>query len=204
MDRYFKKLSVGLSVGNTSSRSENSPTPLEEAQSPQQHTPSTQKSRIDGKVGCLNPANSFSYYNKEKVLKMAKLYPDDFDYLALDCLSFELDTFIDNFSTDKRFSSLSTLGEFSKTLVQSGLYKSCPHFFKLLKLALILPVSTATVERVFSAMKIIKTELRNKISDEFLNDTVVAYFECDLFQSLSNEDIMRRFQNMKTRRGQLP
>ncbi|CAO2831922.1 unnamed protein product [Amaranthus hypochondriacus] len=155
-------------------------------------------------VGCLNPANSFSYYNKEKVLKMAKLYPDDFDYLALDCLSFELDTFIDNFSTDKRFSSLSTLGEFSKTLVQSGLYKSCPHFHKLLKLALILPVSTATVERVFSAMKIIKTELRNRISDEFLNDTVVAYFECDLFQSLSNEDIMRRFQNMKTRRGQLP
>ncbi|XP_057532880.1 uncharacterized protein LOC130810767 [Amaranthus tricolor] len=100
-------------------------------------------------VGCLNPANSFSYYNKEKVFKMAKLYTDDFDYFALDCLSFELDTFIDNFSTNERFSSISTLGEFSKTLVQS-----------------------ATVERMFSAMEIIKAELRNKISDEFLNDTV--------------------------------
>ncbi|XP_057540815.1 uncharacterized protein LOC130818674 [Amaranthus tricolor] len=132
-------------------------------------------------VGCLNPANSFSYYNKEKVFKMAKLYPDDFDYFALDCLSFELDTFIDNFSTDKRFSSLSILGEFSKTLVQSGLYKSCPHFYKLLKLTLILLGSTATVERVFSTMKIIKTELRNKISDEVLNDTAITYFECDLF-----------------------
>ena len=115
-------------------------------------------------------------------------YPDDFD----------------NFSTDERFSSLSTLGEISKTLVQSGLYKSCPHFYKLLKLALSLLVSTATVERVFSTMKIIKIELRNKISDEFLNDTVVTYFECDLFQNLSNDDIMRRFQNMKTRRGKLP
>ena len=87
---------------------------------------------------------------------MAKLYPDDFDYFALDCLSFELDTFIDNFSTDERFSSLSTLGEFSKTLVQSGLYKSCPYFYKLLKLAFIFPVSTATVERVFSAMRLSK------------------------------------------------
>ena len=52
-------------------------------------------------------------------------------------------------------------------------------------------------------MKIIKTKLRNKISDEFINDIVVTYFECDLFQNLSNDDIMRRFQNMKPRRGQL-
>ncbi|XP_057528552.1 uncharacterized protein LOC130807378 [Amaranthus tricolor] len=144
-------------------------------------------------VSCLNPANSFSYYDKEKVFKMAKLYPVDLNYFSLDSHSFELDTFIDNFSTDERFSSLSTLGEFSKTLVQSGLYKSCPHFYKLLKLALSLLVSTATVERVFSTMKIIKIELRNKISDEFLNDTVVTYFECNLFQNFSNDDIMRRF-----------
>ncbi|CAO2834964.1 unnamed protein product [Amaranthus hypochondriacus] len=43
-----------------------------------------------------------------------------------------------------------------------------------------------------------------KIADEFLNDTVVTYFECDLLQSLSNNDIMRCFHNMKTRRSQLP
>ena len=80
---------------------------------------------------------------------------------------------------------------------------SFPHLHLLLKLALILPVSTATVERVFSAMKFIKTKLRNSISDEFLNDTVITYFELDLFQSLSNDDIMLYFQNMRPRRGQL-
>ena len=31
---------------------------------------------------------------------MAKLYPDDFDDLAIDCLSFELDAFVGNFATD--------------------------------------------------------------------------------------------------------
>ena len=77
------------------------------------------------------------------------------------------------------------------------------HLHQLLKLALILPVSTATVERVFSAMKFIKTKLRNKISDEFLNDTVVTYFEIDIFKSLSNHDNMLYFQNMRSRRGQL-
>ena len=98
-------------------------------------------------IACLNPANSFSNYNKEKVLKMAKLYPDDFDDLAIDCLSFELDAFVGNFATDERFSNLATPGELSKTLFRTKLYKSCPTFFKFLKLTLILPVSTATVEK---------------------------------------------------------
>ena len=53
-------------------------------------------------------------------------------------------------------------------------------------------------------MKIIKTSLRNKILDEFLNDIVITYFEDDLFKSVSNDDIMYRFQDMKARRGQLP
>jgi len=46
--------------------------------------------------------------------------------------------------------------------------------------------------------------LRNRISDEFLNDTVITYFEDDLFETVSNDDIMYRFQNMKVRREQLP
>jgi hypothetical protein len=37
--------------------------------------------------------------------------------------------------------------------------------YRLIELALILPVATATVERAFSAMKIIKTELRNKMGN---------------------------------------
>ena len=56
MDRYFKKLTFGSSFGTTNSKSENSPTALEEAQLPEQHTPSSaQKSRID--VSVL-PSNS--------------------------------------------------------------------------------------------------------------------------------------------------
>ena len=155
-------------------------------------------------IACLNPANSFSNYNKEKVLKMAKLYPDDFDYLVIDCLSFELDAVVGVCSIDERFSNLTTLGDLSNTLVRTGLCNLCPTFFKLLKLALILLVSTATVERVFSAMKFIKSDFCNKICDEFLSDAIVTYFEYDLFHSFSNDDIMRRFQNMKTRHGHLP
>jgi hypothetical protein len=46
------------------------------------------------------------------------------------------------------------------------------HFFfdRLIRLVLTLPVSTAASERAFSAMKLVKTRLRNKMGDEFLRD----------------------------------
>jgi hypothetical protein len=49
--------------------------------------------------------------------------------------------------------------------------------YRLIELALILPVATATVERAFSPMKIIKTELRNKMGNDWLNHSMVCYIE---------------------------
>ncbi|XP_075088081.1 uncharacterized protein LOC107824361 [Nicotiana tabacum] len=70
-------------------------------------------------------------------------------------------------------------------------------------LTLILPVATATVERAFSSMKQIKNEERNSMGDQYLNDCLVCYIERDIFTNVSNDVIMDRFQNMKTRRAQL-
>ncbi|XP_073138927.1 uncharacterized protein [Henckelia pumila] len=53
---------------------------------------------------------------------------------------------------------LKGLGEFSeKLMIMSKKIMVYPLVYKLLTLTLILPVATATVERVFSAMKIVKT-----------------------------------------------
>ena len=59
--------------------------------------------------------------------------------------------------------------------------------YRLIELALILPVATATVERAFSAMNIIKTERRNKMNDDWLNSSMMCYIEWDLFASIENE-----------------
>ena len=53
--------------------------------------------------------------------------------------------------------------------------------YLLVKLSLILLVATASVERVFSALKIIKTSLRNSMGDQLLNDCLVPYIEKDVF-----------------------
>ena len=79
-------------------------------------------------------------------------------------------------------------------------------FFKvylLLKLALILPVATASVERAFSAMKLIKTDIRNKMGDKFLSDSLVSYVEKDVLDGFDNDTIIARFQAIRSRRIQL-
>ena len=59
-------------------------------------------------------------------------------------------------------------------------YKTYPLVYLLVKLALTLPVATATVERSFSAMKYIKNELHNRIGDQLMNDCLVVYIEKDV------------------------
>ena len=73
-----------------------------------------------------------------------------------------------------------------------------------MKLAWILPVTTATVERAFSAMKIIKTDLRNRIGDDFLYHCLITYVETDVFQAISTDAIMHTYQAMHDRKGLLP
>ncbi|CAN6555787.1 unnamed protein product [Malus baccata var. baccata] len=67
--------------------------------------------------------------------------------------------------------------------------------------ALTLPIATATVERAFSAMKILKNRLRNRMGDQWMNDNMVIFIEREIFDGIGNDVVMQRFQNMKTHRG---
>jgi hypothetical protein len=52
-------------------------------------------------------------------------------------------------------------------------------------------------------MHIVKSRLRNRMGDKWMNDSLVVYIEKDIFDKIDNEVIMKRFQNIKTRREQL-
>ena len=154
-------------------------------------------------VACLSPANSFSAFDKQKLIRLTSFYPNDFS--THDCMV--LEDQLDSYEYDMRYSSefegLKGLGELAQKMVEtkrSGVY---PLVYRLLKLALVLPVATASVERAFSAMKIVKNRLRNRMGDQFLNDSLLVYIEKKRFKKISNDAIIVRFQKMKTRRGQL-
>ena len=74
---------------------------------------------------------------------------------------------------------------------------------RLIRLILTLPVSIATTERAFSIMKIVKTKLRNKMEDNFLNDCLIVYIEKEITAKFSSESIIDEFASMKDRRAQL-
>ena len=89
-------------------------------------------------------------------------------------------------------------------MVELNRHMMFPLVYRLIELALLLPVATASVERAFSAMKIIKTELRNKMSDGWLNDLMVVYIEREIFKGIDLQYIKRAFQVKKDRNMKLP
>jgi hypothetical protein len=59
------------------------------------------------------------------------------------------------------------------------------------------------VERVFSVMHVVNNRLQNRMEDKWMNDSLVVYIEKNIFDEIDNEVIMKRFQNIKTRKKQL-
>ena len=58
-------------------------------------------------------------------------------------------------------------------------------------------VSTATTERAFSAMKLVKTRLRNKMEDDFLANYMITYIEKDIARTFTKDLITNEFDTMK-------
>ncbi|KAJ3698945.1 hypothetical protein LUZ61_002650 [Rhynchospora tenuis] len=151
-------------------------------------------------MSCLHPRSNFSAFDKVKLIELAHYYPNDFSNSELCILESQLDCYIHDLRADQDFSQLNEMGVLAQKLVARRKDIVYPLVYKLIKLALILPVATATVERAFSAMNIIKTRLRNRMGDDFLNDNLVTFIEKDKFREVPNEVIMQRFQIMRPRK----
>jgi hypothetical protein len=53
-------------------------------------------------------------------------------------------------------------------------------------------------------MKIIKTELRNKMGNDWLNHRMISYIEREIFASIEDDDILYHWQDLKNRLQKLP
>ncbi|KAH1057130.1 hypothetical protein J1N35_035195 [Gossypium stocksii] len=83
-------------------------------------------------------------------------------------------------------------------------YSSSIYFFlnRIIRLVLTLPMSTATTEQSFSAMKIMKTMLCNRIKDDFLSTYLVAYIEKEITREFLTDSILEEFDLMKEQKVQ--
>ncbi|ESQ37162.1 hypothetical protein EUTSA_v10002772mg [Eutrema salsugineum] len=96
-------------------------------------------------------------------MKLSEFY--SFDFSSRECISFkqQLDIYINNVRSDEKFTHLQNFAELPRMLVEARKHMSFPLVYRFLKLILILLVVTATVEIYFLAMKIVKTNRRNRM-----------------------------------------
>ncbi|KAG2640464.1 hypothetical protein PVAP13_2KG357680 [Panicum virgatum] len=126
-------------------------------------------------MSAFSPADSFVSFKAQKLRRLADFYPNDFFESHLVKLELQLDNYIDDIRHEDSFK------------VQTGTHKIYDMVYNLLKLVLLLPVATASVERVFSALTFVKTKLRNKMGDSLLDD-------------LDEDDIINIFMSFRKRR----
>ncbi|CAJ2631159.1 uncharacterized protein LOC123910597 [Trifolium pratense] len=148
----------------------------------------------------LNPNDAFKSYNADDIYNLVeKFYPSDFSTQEKTQLEYELQHDEFDVLKDVNFQMLSTVGELCQKLVKSGKSNSYPLIDRMLRLVLTLPVSTATTERAFSAMKIIKTRLRN-MEDDFLKDYMIVYIEDEITEKFTSNEIVDEFKCIQSRR----
>jgi hypothetical protein len=152
----------------------------------------------------LNPRNSYKLFNVENIcLLVDKFYPDDFSdqekiYLRFQLQHYELD--VPNHPKLKNISSIADLCQGLVETEKSTIYLLID---RLIRLILTLPVSTTTTERAFSAMKIVKIRLRNRMEDDFLTNYLIVYIEQEIAERFTIDMIIDDFYSMKERRVQL-
>ncbi|XP_050369068.1 uncharacterized protein LOC126787190 [Argentina anserina] len=124
----------------------------------------------------LDPKNQFKKFDMEKICRLAeKFYPEDIDASEVRALI---------------------------RLVETDLAKLFSLVDRLIRLVLTLLVSTATTERAFSAMKIIKTRLRNKMEDGYLSGCMMLHIENEYVDDIDSEVVIDHFESIGDRKAQ--
>ena len=112
-------------------------------------------------VACLIPKDIFYAFDKEKLIRLPQFYPSEFFPIQLLALDSQLQNYFLDVCSEDAFWELEGIGDLSIKMVETRKHIVYLLVYFLLKLSLILPLATTTVERAFSAMNIIKAELRN-------------------------------------------
>jgi hypothetical protein len=147
-------------------------------------------------VACLDPRDSFSRFDIDKIARLTEIYDQYFSIVERSMIRDQLETFILHVRRVEDFIPCHDLGSFAIKMVETEKHIAFPLVYRLIELALLLPVATASVERAFSAMNIIKTDLRN--------DLILCYIEKEIFRALEYDKIKKTFQSMKFRKMRLP
>ncbi|KAL5820586.1 hypothetical protein ACOSQ3_022468 [Xanthoceras sorbifolium] len=149
----------------------------------------------------LSPVDGFKSFNVDDICTLStKFYSQDFDKNDIEELRRQLGHYKFDVLCSPTFRNFASLSELCQCLSETKRSEHYTLVDKLIRLVLTLPVSTATTERASSAMKLLKTPLRNKMEDDFLTDCMVIYIEREIADTIDLEYIIDEFNCVKSRK----
>jgi hypothetical protein len=150
----------------------------------------------------LDPKNNYKLFSVEDICVLVdKFYPEDFFDQEKTHLRFQLQHY--ELDDHPKLENMSSIADLCQGLVETEKSTIYPLINMLIRLILTLPVSTATTERAFLAMKIVKTRLRNQMEDDFLANYLIVYIEKEITERFAIDMIIDDFYYMKEQRAQL-
>ena len=139
----------------------------------------------------LNPIDGFKSFKIDNICTLTqKFYAQDFTRNELDVLRRQLEHYEYAVVRHSEFQTIASLSELCQVLVET---RKSEHFFlidRLIRLMLTLPVFIVTTKRAFSAMNIFKTQLRNRMDNDFLIDYMVIYIMRKIADSIDVDSII--------------
>lgn len=95
------------------------------------------------------------------------------------------------------------ISDILKFMILNDMVSSYPNLYILYKIYLTLPVSSATAERSFSRLKLIKTHLRTTIGEERLSNLAILSIERNIANEINFNNVIETFAKMKKRKKML-
>lgn len=80
------------------------------------------------------------------------------------------------------------------------LQDTIPNLWVALKIMMTIPVTTASYERSFSKLKLIKTYLRSTMTEERLNNLALISIENEIVSKLNLNEAIQNFADLKSRK----
>jgi hypothetical protein len=146
----------------------------------------------------LDPNDAYKSFSIDDICKLAeKYYPLDFSEQEKINLRFQLKHFQLDMLNDPKFKKFVFHYRIMSRLIETEKSERYHLINRLIRLVLTLPVFTATTERAFSAMKVVKTRLRNKMDDEFLANSLAVYIEREIYESFNSDSILDDFVSLR-------
>ena len=153
----------------------------------------------------------FNYLQPEKLLRREETAEEDCkdsltylgNYYGLDVTALIVEYSLFKESRRDCLQTCTTALDVLKVFLETGLHRVYTQLYKLYKILVTLPITTASCERSFSKLTIVKNKLRSTTLQDRLENLMILFVENDITNTIPYDSVIDSFVAMGPRRMHL-